>query len=312
MDVGTTESQDSEVSAGSETFSSKLGLCEVCTIRNGKYTCPRCEVKTCSLKCNRIHKLELECNGDRDRTKFVPLNKFSNLDLVSDYRLLEEISRSLEAAKKNFRTKWNLQRALIKLKYEAKLRKVDLKFLPSQFTRRKNNTTNFQSATAQIFWHVEWIFVNADNLRLYDENVPETQKLGGILQKYFMPDNDKLLAEKLQYYQAVGIPGVKLFLKAEQRTIKKFYELDSSMTLKESLANKLIIEYPTIHVVFKDHGCGYDVIDSDDDEEDSATNEKSGKEVINNIINRSENEEINRSSKNLLFVSEYSDDGDDQ
>ncbi|XP_056633513.1 box C/D snoRNA protein 1 [Diorhabda sublineata] len=311
MDADTTESQDSEVSAGSGTFSSKLGLCEVCTIRNGKYTCPRCEVKTCSLKCNRIHKLELECNGDRDRTKFVPLNKFSNLDLVSDYRLLEEISRSLEAAKKSFRSKWHLQRTLIKLKYEAKLRKVDLKFLPSQFTRRKNNTTNFQSATAQIFWHIEWIFVNADNLRLYDENVPETQKLGGILQKYFMPDNDKLLAEKLQYYQAVGIPGVKLFLKAEQRTIKKFYELDSSMTLKESLANKLIIEYPTIHVVLKDHGCGYDVIDSDDDE-DSATNEKSGKEVINNIINRSENEEINRSSKNLLFVSEYSDDGDDQ
>lgn len=79
----------------------------MCAYHDGKYTCPRCEVKTCSLKCNKIHKLELECNGERDRTKFIPLNKFTNLDLTSDYRLLEEISRSLETSKKNFGNRWN-------------------------------------------------------------------------------------------------------------------------------------------------------------------------------------------------------------
>lgn len=65
----------------------------MCAVQESKYTCPQCEVKTCSLKCSKIHKAELECSGQRDCTKFVPINKFTNLDLLSDYKLLEEISR---------------------------------------------------------------------------------------------------------------------------------------------------------------------------------------------------------------------------
>lgn len=80
----------------------RLGLCEVCGFHDAKYTCPKCEVKTCGLQCNKIHKLELECDGIRNRTKFVPLNKFTNFDLSSDYKLLEEISRNVEGYKKNF------------------------------------------------------------------------------------------------------------------------------------------------------------------------------------------------------------------
>lgn len=76
-------------------------MCEVCNAKAASYACPRCEVKTCSLKCSKIHKSELECNGERDKTKFLPLNKFTNLDLSSDYRLLEEITRNVETLKKN-------------------------------------------------------------------------------------------------------------------------------------------------------------------------------------------------------------------
>lgn len=80
----------------------RLGKCEVCAVQDAKYTCPRCEIKTCCLKCSTIHKMELACNGERDRTKYIPLNKFSNLDIASDYRLLEEISRSIETSRKKF------------------------------------------------------------------------------------------------------------------------------------------------------------------------------------------------------------------
>lgn len=62
-------------------------------MQEAKYTCPKCEVKTCCLNCSRIHKTELNCSGQRDRTKFISINKFTNLDLLSDYVLLEEISR---------------------------------------------------------------------------------------------------------------------------------------------------------------------------------------------------------------------------
>lgn len=61
----------------------RLGNCEVCDAEVSKYTCPRCEVKTCSLSCVKIHKFELECSGIRDRTAFKSMKKFSNLDLLS-------------------------------------------------------------------------------------------------------------------------------------------------------------------------------------------------------------------------------------
>lgn len=71
----------------------------MCGATNAKYTCPKCEVKTCTLKCVNIHKKELECDGIRDKTRYVPLSKFTNLDLLSDYRLLEDATRTVETLK---------------------------------------------------------------------------------------------------------------------------------------------------------------------------------------------------------------------
>lgn len=73
----------------------------MCGATEAKYTCPRCEVKTCSLKCVVIHKKELECDGIRDRTKFVRKKDFSDTDLLSDYRLLEECARFVYGVKRD-------------------------------------------------------------------------------------------------------------------------------------------------------------------------------------------------------------------
>ncbi|KAJ8957600.1 hypothetical protein NQ314_006526 [Rhamnusium bicolor] len=290
---------------------SKLGSCEVCASHNAKYTCPKCEVKTCSLKCCKIHKLEIDCDGQRDRTKFIPINKLTNLDLSSDYRLMEEISRNIEASRKKFGRRFDdIPRHLYRLKNAAKLRRITVKFLPYKFARRRNNTSQLNMKTNIIYWHIDWIFVNAENLKLFDTNVPETDKLSSILSKYLVKQNDECLQEKLQYYQAAGIPGIKLYLKAEQKAGKKFYELDPSLTLAACLEKKLIIEYPTIHVVLRDHGLAYNVIDSDDEENiEDKSSVKSGREVVERIINNAENDEsLLKSLKNLLFVSEYSDE----
>lgn len=70
------------------------------------------------------------------------------------------------------------------------------------------------------------------------------------------------IKNNLKYYEAVGLHGLKLYLKAEQKKGKLFFELDMDCTLLECLQRKLIIEFPSIHVVLKDHGSCYDVIDS--------------------------------------------------
>ena len=60
--------------------------CEVCKETVFKYRCPRCLVKTCSLLCVNEHKLtSAGCNGQRDKTAFVSLDDFTDLNLLSGW-----------------------------------------------------------------------------------------------------------------------------------------------------------------------------------------------------------------------------------
>lgn len=151
---------------------------------------------------------------------------------------------------------------MYKLKTEAASRGTVIKFLPPSFVKRKSNSSQVNFSSKIIFWHVEWVFPNANNLRLIDKKVPETEKLGSILNKYFVKQENSVLQEKLQFYQSTNLSGIRLFLKAEECPGKKFYELDSLASIKENLKEKVIIEYPTIYVVLKHHADSYEVIDS--------------------------------------------------
>lgn len=42
----------------------------------------------------------------------------------------------------------------------------------------------------------------------------------------------------------------------------RFYELDITLSLKENLENKIIIEFPIIYVILKDHSYMYEIIDT--------------------------------------------------
>lgn len=298
--------------SSSEAGPSRLGLCEVCAFRESKYTCPRCEVKTCSLRCNKIHKLEVECNGERDRTKYIPLKKFTNFDLSSDYRLLEEISRTIQTSRKKFggRFKRDFPFSLIQLRNGAAARKTIIKFLPREFKRHKNNTTKFDFKENIIYWHVEWVFVNGDNLKMSDSQVSENEKLSSVLNKYLEPQEDSVLQERLQFYQGVSFSQIRLLLKAENKKGKRFYDLDPSSSLKECLQNKVVIEHPIIYIVLNDHCDGFNIVDSDcEDDENLEAEIKTGTQVVNEIIKHAEsNESLYSSLKNLLFTSECSDE----
>ncbi|KAJ8934980.1 hypothetical protein NQ318_014147 [Aromia moschata] len=147
------------------------------------------------------------------------------------------------------------------------------------------------------------------DLKLHDIKVAESTKLSAAFSKYLVEQCNESLQESVQFYQAAGISGIRFLLKAEQKR-GKFYELDPTSSLRECLEKKLIIEYPTIHVVLKDHACGYDIIDSDDEEcEESNKRVKLGNEIVQKIVTDAEKDEKSHNSlKNLLFASDYSDD----
>ncbi|XP_015599181.1 box C/D snoRNA protein 1 [Cephus cinctus] len=269
------------------TLSSKLEKCEVCAANKAKYTCPKCEVRTCCLGCINIHKKELDCDGIRDKTKFISLNTFTDLDLLSDYRLLEEVGRSVDQLQrdpsKRYTRQSNLPVHLNKLKTAVKHRRTKLEFLPQNFSRHKENTTYLKWSTNELFWRVEWIFPQAENTKWVDDRLLESERLSNLVEKVIDPietSKDKkldieelnvkmILSDRLQFYRAAGLPGIKVLLKAEmvQKSDTRFYELDVTLTLKENLEKKTIIEFPTLYVILRDHLDMYEIIDSDEEQE---------------------------------------------
>ncbi|KAF5284067.1 hypothetical protein FQA39_LY17116 [Lamprigera yunnana] len=297
-----------EVPIGAPSTSAKIRQCEVCAIKEAKYTCPRCELRTCSLPCSKIHKMELPCNGERDQTRYIPIAKFTNMDLSSDYRLLENITRGVAVLRTNRNYNGQMPYHLHKLTNAASTHRTTLKFLPRNFAKRKQNTTRVNFRTNFISWHLNWIFTNADYLKIEDETVPETERLGSLVNKYLVEQEDDFLQEKLQYYQAAGLSGIRLFLKVEEKSGNKYHELDPLETLRDNLRNKVVIEFPVIHLVLKEHSHLYDVLDSDDETDTSRTT-CNGNDIANRIIRSFEKEDtINSSLKNLLFISEKSED----
>lgn len=119
--------------------------CIVCHTKPIKYTCPRCTRRTCSLTCCLSHKKTWNCNGQRDKTSFKPLDAMNDLDLLSDYRFLEEVHRQIDTSQrdqlsnqmKSFNETTKFQKLIqTKLKQMASIRML---FLPKFSTRHKSN-----------------------------------------------------------------------------------------------------------------------------------------------------------------------------
>ena len=67
--------------------------CDSCdTLLGSKYTCPGCNVKSCSAKCVTLHKQVTGCSGKRDRAAAVSAKEYGQQHLEQDYSFLEEIS----------------------------------------------------------------------------------------------------------------------------------------------------------------------------------------------------------------------------
>ncbi|XP_035909224.1 box C/D snoRNA protein 1 isoform X2 [Anopheles stephensi] len=255
----------------------RLGLCEACNACAAQYTCPRCEVKTCSLACLNLHKQELKCDGIRDRTKYIPLVKMTRVDLMNDYYFLEECTKFVQDRKRDHRKRFTcinkyLPNHLARLQRAASTRGTCLRFMLQHFSKRQKNTTYLDFKSGKIMWRIEWCFPDgSETLAFVDENVSEDCKLHDIVDKYLQPAGKSNIpgATKLVYYQARGISAVSLLLKAEgiKQCRDRTIQLNINDTLHEALRGKTVVEFPTIYVVFTDHLDQYDVVDSEADME---------------------------------------------
>jgi len=56
-------------------------LCQICKTNKWKYTCPKCLMHTCSLVCVKTHKKDFNCDGKRDKVKYVSMNEYNENNL---------------------------------------------------------------------------------------------------------------------------------------------------------------------------------------------------------------------------------------
>lgn len=261
-------------------LSKRLGKCEVCAANDAKYTCPKCEVKTCCLSCLKIHKKELECDGIRDKTKYIPLKKMTKMDLMSDYNFLEECTRYVQDRKRDKLKKYTKQNnyelptCMFRLRAAALTRGTELRFLLPNFTRSKQNTTRLDYKTQIISWKIEWNFPNAGEkiIVFVDDQCNEEQKLIDLCLKYIDGNCLEEVPRKkeLEFYHSKRYEELRFLLRAEgvRRSGNRFFNLDPLLSLKENFKGKMIVEYPVIFVVFADFARELDLIDSDEDLEE--------------------------------------------
>ena len=68
--------------------------------KEGKYTCPGCSIRYCSLNCYKIHKEQTSCTGKLNKTSYIPPDTYNQTNFINDYTYLEQLQRNTEQARR--------------------------------------------------------------------------------------------------------------------------------------------------------------------------------------------------------------------
>ena len=284
----------------------RLGVCGACENNRARYTCPRCKFTSCSSKCVQKHKLESGCDGIRNKTNYIPKDRIAELDVLSDYRLLESTSRRVDSysrdeikkSTRKFRDPhaMPLPPHLIKFRNACFRRgRCRLHFLPQKFQRHQENTSRFVWKKNEICWRIQLLLPHAyssSGQKVIMENVSENTILYDLFQPYVIGtcdtaknrpaerSNDGKDCEQYDIYKTAGFSGVKVLLKSEGdfHTSKRYHEVDISKCLKDNLFGKNIVEHPVLMIILNHHSDSFNISDGsdEDDLDDDTRNDNTG------------------------------------
>ncbi|KAM9324681.1 box C/D snoRNA protein 1 [Gastrophryne carolinensis] len=231
-----------------------LSSCETCGCEEAKYKCPRCMKHSCSLPCVKKHKVDAACSGVRDKTAFVSLSTFSDINLLNDYRFLEDTGRVADGASRDPAPHRNTSNKFLNyMKNRARKHGICLKLLPVGFSKRMENSTFYSKKEQRFYWHLKLLFPQC-KAEYIEKRIPDNQTLCEILKKYIDPaESDPTIRQRLKQY-VTSPSDVKVFMEAEKTKPgeKRYYMLDVNRSLLENLQKKTIMEFPTLHVALKD------------------------------------------------------------
>ncbi|KAK9809887.1 hypothetical protein WJX72_001076 [[Myrmecia] bisecta] len=251
MSVDTSESDEGPPTSGPEP-TKRASACSVCNEAPARYRCPGCNVRSCSLACSKAHKQESGCTGKRARTAYVPLQAFTDRELISDFRLLEETVRVQDNAARNRAPVANREMPiwLASMVQQARWRKVQLQLLPPGMQKRINNTSKYDRRGRKFLWRVDWQFVAA-GVTIADQRVDEATVLSELLAPHLtLRPGQAVRHHQLRDYVAAGISELVVVMRKERCLANNqlYYRINLAAPLAAQLAFKTIIEYPVLQV----------------------------------------------------------------
>eukprot|EP01087_Luapelamoeba_hula_P015240 TRINITY_DN4528_c0_g1_i2.p1 TRINITY_DN4528_c0_g1~~TRINITY_DN4528_c0_g1_i2.p1 ORF type:complete len:332 (-),score=44.60 TRINITY_DN4528_c0_g1_i2:183-1178(-) len=231
--------------------------CGGCTDQPAKYTCPRCNFRSCSLSCCKRHKVDLDCSGQRNPVAFTPLQNMDDQTLSSDLHFLEGGMRTVDVAKRlrPASNRFNAPKKISILEEHCGKRNIRLHVLSRGMSRRTANTSYYSLETDEIQWKIEWQFP-ASNATHFDSRISEKEPLLQALKRHLQECAD------LSLYKAHSPEDLSIVMRKERVPANKvsYFEMSSSKTLKELLHDKDIIEFPTLLVLLPEERSKYPVV----------------------------------------------------
>nr|XP_022325643.1 box C/D snoRNA protein 1-like [Crassostrea virginica]XP_022325644.1 box C/D snoRNA protein 1-like [Crassostrea virginica] len=201
------------------------------------------------------HKVQTNCNGVRDKTAFVEMKAMTDMHLLSDYRMLEDVDRSIDNHSRDPLRRSGVNKVVNNMKKIAEKKGINVKFLPYPMSKRKNNSTRLSNyRTGDFLWHVELIFPQSD-IKYTERRVHENTCLRDLLKLYIHPiESDPVKRQMLKSYCKASMADCHVFMQEEglPANIKRYHQLDQEKSLSENLQGKEFIEYPTFHIVLPD------------------------------------------------------------
>ncbi|KAF8592610.1 hypothetical protein K439DRAFT_1324067 [Ramaria rubella] len=262
-------------------------LCSVCDQCNAIYRCPRCAIRTCSLPCSKSHKALQSCSGERDKTAYVPMNKYDWGTMANDYAYLEQVGRKAAEWGLNIvqggllangatigrgrgrgttsvsRSGGKGKRDFLKMQLDA--RDIDMEMLPSGMEKRKLNQSTWDAKLKSPLITIEFVFHIAENSLAANASSSSFTLLTH-RNSLCITVEDCLLRHLRERGKRGTVPSWVKTLLSEDEDMKPIYlmaqhtclpsnfisktyhKLDPTQNLLSILRKKTFVEYPTVDI----------------------------------------------------------------
>ncbi|GFO07006.1 Box c/d snorna protein 1-like [Plakobranchus ocellatus] len=212
------------------------GKCQVCCSCSARYTCPRCEIRTCSVPCVKQHKTHSGCSGERDKLAFVEMSQYTDHHLFNDYKFLEDAERRLFS----------------NTTVPSSHRRQAVRYTPYQMSKRCKYLMNaaYKRGIHLRFVHPA-LSKNKSNSSFFTIRVPETTVLIEAARKFLNFTDYPHLRKSLQDYRGEKLNSCHFLLKVDglPANMHRYFALKPELSLSENLKGVCLTEYPTITVV---------------------------------------------------------------